>query len=96
MTFSELNRATNDKQVCRFMELLDRANASEYIMVVAILCADLGEDGPDIEKRYTKGDFKRAIKALRACQAYAPDHAENYEAAIAHIREKWLHKGVSA
>lgn len=91
MTFLE----TSDKQVRQFVELLDRAGTNEYIMVVAILCADLGKDGPNIENRYTKGDFKRAIKALRASQVYAPDHAKNYEAAIAHIREKWLHKAVT-
>lgn len=75
-----------------FVKLIKDLNTTGYLMVLALLCSDVKERGMDIVDGYTRGDFKRTIKRLRVAQKYAPHYAEDYEAAIVHIRRKWLHR----
>lgn len=81
-----------DERVSRFMELINKADTTRYIAMVAIPCSDTGNDDTDIVEEYSRNDLKRAIKALRGYQAYAPQYAECYEDAIVHIRKNWLHR----
>lgn len=76
----------------RFIELLGKADTTGYLMIVAILCSSVKGSGVDIAGDYTRGDFKRAVKALRVAQKRAPQYAEHYEDAISHIRREWLHR----
>lgn len=79
-----------------FEKLITNANTTDYIMVAALLCSSVKVSGTDIVDGYTKGDFKRSIKGLRAAQKHAPQYAEYYEDAISHIRRESLHREVAA
>lgn len=80
--------------VDQFKDLIAKADTTSYIMAAALVCSGAGQDGTDIVERYTRSDFKRAIKELRVCQRQYPDYTTHYEDGIKHIRRFWLHSGV--
>lgn len=79
----------------KFVKMVTSADATDNILITALLCSIVKESGADIVDGYTKGDFKRAVKALRVAQKRAPQYAAYYEDAISHIRREWLHREVT-
>lgn len=87
---------TAEEQERTFVELLSTADTTKYLMLVALLCSDVGESGTGLVDGYSRNDFKRAIKGLRTVQKYTQRYAADYEDAIAHIRREWLHREATA
>ena len=81
-----------ENSVERFAKLIVNADATNFIMAVAITCSGVDQDGAGIVEGNTRADFKRAIKGLRVCQKQFPQYASQYEDAIGHIRRVWLHR----
>lgn len=81
------------EQELEFLEIVRAAEKRGPAALLAI-AAIAGKAFPfRAEQQYSRGDFKRAIRHLREAQVSAPQYAETYEHAIAHIRQNWLHKG---
>ena len=73
---------------CRIADLKSN-NAPVYLAMIAILDAMAGYDSKP--EGYTRGDFKRAIKVIRAMPK-EPDFVPVSEAAVMFIRRNWLHR----
>lgn len=73
---------------CRIADL-ESSNTPVYLAMLAILDVMAGYDSKP--EGYTRGDFKRAIKAIRATPK-DPDLISDFEAAAMFIRRNWLHR----
>lgn len=73
------------------MRELYGTNRSGYIAMLSILCIIAKVHDKKPPAGYSRGDFKRGIRALREIQGMAP-YTQEIEAAIALIRREWLHR----
>ena len=73
-------------------ELLFLKSRTEvYLGIIAMMVASTGCNA-DLDDGYSRGDYKRAVRFLRAYQNANPNYSDDAESAIALIRREWLHR----
>ena len=84
------------EQEVEFLETVkdaEKRGPAALLMLADVMETTAGKAFPFRVEQYSRGDLKRAIRYIREVQVLAPQYAETYEHAIAHIRSNWPHKG---
>lgn len=99
MEASKLQYADLTESEKRFIARMEKArieNPASYLAIIAIILTPGTNEDVDWTEGYTRSEFKRAIKMLRAAQKEVPQYVGVYENAITFIRTAWLHRTPSA
>lgn len=76
------------EELMTIMDKLQRADTPTYLVMLALCCV-MGQSIKEEPAGCTRGDFKRAIRALRGIQEVAPQEVED---TVKMIRREWLHR----
>lgn len=82
------------KQLTDHFEFFKETNTAAFLSIIAFVAAfpNVKIDSADLVAKYSRGDYKRAIRVLRVIQQANPQYSEDIESAVALIRREWLHR----